>query len=162
MRCTPGGVLLAQVAEQLQPGTHLQHLLRRNPRLRQPPGRQQLAQMPGVGAVTLRTTLRPAGGRGVGRLGQVRLHSGTAQLLHHEPPAGAGLDRERRRRPGQVRLEPAAQQHPIRWSDPATPALAAAFIEVVEGDLPPVDVQSAYDPHQGPPQAPTVDAPTVR
>jgi hypothetical protein len=74
------------------------HLLRRDPRLRQPPASQQLAQMPGVGAVGLGPPLRAAGGRGVGRLGQMRLDPGTLQLLHHEPPAGAGLDRERRRR----------------------------------------------------------------
>jgi hypothetical protein len=105
--------------------------------------------VPGVGAVGFRAPLRAAGGRGVGRLGQMRLHPSTLQLLHDEPPAGAGLDRERRRRSGGVGLEPAAQQHPVRRGDPAPPGLAAALIQVVEGDLPPVDVQSAYDPHRG-------------
>ena len=105
--------------------------------------------MPGVGAVGLGPPLRPAGGRGVGRLGQMRLHSGTLQLLHDEPPAGAGLDRERRRRSVEVGLQPVPQQHPIRWCDPAAALVAGALIEVVEGDLPPVDVQSAYDPHRG-------------
>ncbi len=154
----PGGVLLAQVLEQLQPGAHLQHLLGRDPRLGQPPAGEQLAQMPGVGAVGLGPPLRPARGRGLGRLGQMRLHSATAQLLHHEPPTGAGLDRERRRRSVEVGLQPAAQQHPIRGCDPASALLAGALIEVVKGDLPPVNVQSAYDPHQGPPHAPTADA----
>ena len=37
----PGGVLLTQVAEQLQPGAHLQHLLRRDPRFRQPAAGEQ-------------------------------------------------------------------------------------------------------------------------
>jgi hypothetical protein len=150
----PGGVLLAQVLEQLQPGAHLQHLLGRDPRLGQSTAGEQIPQQPGVGAVGLRPPLRAAGGRGIGRLGQVRLHSGTLQLLHHEPPAGAGLDRERRRRPIDVRLEPATEQHPVRGGDPTPPYLAAALIAVVEGDLPPVNVQSAYDPHRGPPQAP--------
>jgi hypothetical protein len=41
-------------------------------------------------------------------------HSGTLRLLHDEPPTGASLDRERRRRPIEVDLQPAAQQQPIR------------------------------------------------
>src|SRR3954447_22854511 len=114
--------------------------------------------MSGVGAVGLRTPHGPAGGRGVGRLRQMRLDPGTLQLLHDEPPAGAGLDRERRRRSIDVRLEPATQQHPVRRGDATPPGLAAALIQIVEGDLPPVNVQSAYDPHRGPPQAPTADA----
>jgi hypothetical protein len=72
----PGGVLLAQVLEQLQPGAHLQHLLRRNPRLGQPAVGEQVPQQPGVGAVGLGPPFRPARGRGVGRLGQMRLGAG--------------------------------------------------------------------------------------
>ncbi len=55
----PGGVLLAQVPEQLQPGAHLQHLFRRDPRLRQPPAGKQLVQVPSVGAVGLRAPFGP-------------------------------------------------------------------------------------------------------
>src|SRR4051794_32392864 len=88
----------------------------------------------------------------------MRLDPGTLHLLHDEPPAGAGLDRERRRRPVDGGLQPAAQ-HPVRGGDPTPTGLAAALIQIVEGDLPPVNVQSAYDPHRGPPQAPTADAP---
>ncbi|WP_448628807.1 hypothetical protein [Geodermatophilus sp. URMC 64] len=88
--------------------------------------------------------------RGVGRLGQMRLDPGALQLLDHEPPAGAALDRERRRRarPGEQMLQPAAQQHPVGRSDSSVPGLAAALVEVVKGDLPPVDVEPAYDPHR--------------
>src|SRR4051794_32680586 len=89
----------------------------------------------------------------------MRFDPGTLHLLHDEPPAGAGLDRERRRRPVDGGLQPAAQQHPVRGGDSTPTGLAAALIEIVEGDLPPVNVQSAYDPHRGPPQAPTADAP---
>ena len=39
----PAGVLLAQVLEQLQPGAHLQHVRRRNPRFGQPPVGEQIA-----------------------------------------------------------------------------------------------------------------------
>jgi hypothetical protein len=80
--------------------------------------------VPGVGAVGLGPPLGPAGGGGVGRLGQMRLDSGTLQLLHDEPPAGAGLDRERRRPFRRIRGQPAAQQHPIGRGDPAPPALS--------------------------------------
>src|SRR3954454_21317156 len=104
--------------------------------------------MSGVGAVGLGTPLGPASGRGVGWLGQMRLDPGTLQLLHDEPPAGAGLDRERRRRPIDVRLQPATEQDPVGRGDPSPPYLAVALIAVVEGDLPPVNVQSAYDPHR--------------
>jgi hypothetical protein len=79
----------------------------------------------------------------------MRLNPGTAQLLHDEPPAGAGLDRERGRRVADRRFQPAAQHHPIGRSDPPAPDLAAALVRVVKGDLPPVNVQSAYDPHRG-------------
>jgi hypothetical protein len=92
-------VLLAQVLEQLQPGAHLQHVRRRDPRLGQPPVGEQLAQQSGVGAVGLGPPFRSARGRGVGRLGQMRLDPGALQLLDDEPPAGAALDRERRRVP---------------------------------------------------------------
>src|SRR3954468_5186045 len=102
--------------------------------------------MSGVGAVGLGTPLGPAGGRGVGRLGQMRLDPGTLQLLHDEPPSGAGLDRERRRRPAGGRLQPATPHNPDPRGDPAAPGLTAALIEVVKGDLPPMNVQSTYDP----------------
>jgi hypothetical protein len=80
----------------------------------------------------------------------MRLNAGALQLLHDEPPAGAALDRERRRRAGvgEQMLQPAAQQHPVGRSDPPVPGLAAALVEVVKGDLPPVDVEPAYDPHR--------------
>jgi hypothetical protein len=104
----------------------------------------------GVGAVGLRAPFRAAGGRGVGRLGQMRLDSGTLQLLHDEPPAGAGLDRERRRRPVDVRLEPATQQHPVRRGDATPPGLAAALIQIVWGaslipDIGPYKVRSGME-----------------
>jgi hypothetical protein len=62
----PGGVLLAEVFEQLQPGAHLQHLRRRDPRLGQPAVGQQLPQQLGVGPVGLRPTLRSTRSGGIG------------------------------------------------------------------------------------------------
>lgn len=46
-------------------------------------------------------------------------------------------------------LQPAAQQPPVGRGDPPVPGLAAALVEVVKGDLPPVNVEPAYDPHGG-------------
>jgi hypothetical protein len=87
----------------------------------------------------------------------MRLGPGALQFLDHEPPAGAPLDRERRRRAGvgDELLQPAAQQHPVGRGNPPVPGLAVALVEVVKGDLPPVNVQPAYDPHRGPPEAPS-------
>jgi hypothetical protein len=81
----------------------------------------------------------------------MRLGPGALQFLDHEPPAGAALDRERcrRARVGDQVLQPAAQQHPVGRGDPPVPGLAAALVELVKGDLPPVDVEPAYDPHGG-------------
>jgi hypothetical protein len=42
------------------------------------------------------------------------------------------------------------------------PGLAAALVEVVKGDLPPVNVEPAYDPHGASSSSTTVDAPRVR
>jgi len=63
--------------------------------------------------------------------------------------AASGRERRRRARVGERVLEPAAQQHAVGRGDPPVPGLAAALIEVVNGDLPPVDVQSATTPIGG-------------
>ena len=64
----PAGVLIPQILEQLQQTPYLQHLLRCDPRLGQPPRGQQLAQLPGVGPVGLGPPLRSTCRRGLGRL----------------------------------------------------------------------------------------------
>jgi hypothetical protein len=56
---------------------------------------QQLPQQLGVGLVGRGPPLGATQGRGLGRLGQVRLAPGGLQLLDHEPPARAPLHRER-------------------------------------------------------------------
>jgi hypothetical protein len=78
------------------------------------------------------------------------LHSNRQRLTAqgHVPPPGAPLDRERdiiaAGEPGQ----PAAQVLPAGRADLAAAHLPGAGIEIVEGDLFPVNVQPAYDGHR--------------
>jgi hypothetical protein len=79
-----------------QPDTRAQveQVLGRDPRLRQPADHQQLAQVPGVGAIALGALLGPPTRRGLGRLGQMHPRPDRLQLLDHEPPAGRRLQRD--------------------------------------------------------------------
>jgi hypothetical protein len=150
----PGGVLGPQVMVGLQQRPAFQDPAGRDPALRQPTLGQQHPQVPAVGLIGLGVPLAAAGGRGVGRLGQVRRDPGRGQLLGDVPPPGAPLDRERdvltAREPGQ----PGPQVLPVGRADLAAAYLPGLGVEVVEGDLLPVDIQPAYDGHSGPPQAP--------
>jgi hypothetical protein len=146
----PGGVLVTQVLEQLQHRPHLERVLRRDPRFGQPALGQQVAQRAGVYPVALRAALAPPGigVRSLRRLGQVRHDPRPGQLLHDIPPASAPFDREgglQAREPG----EPLTQPLPVRGLDPSPAHLAGLGIQVVEGDLLSVQIQSAYDAHQG-------------
>jgi hypothetical protein len=51
-------------------GAQLEQVLGRDPRFREPPDHQELAQMPCVRAIALGPFLRPAARRRLGRLGQ--------------------------------------------------------------------------------------------
>jgi hypothetical protein len=92
--------------------------------------------------------LRPAGERGVGRLGQMRRDAGRGQLLDHVPPPGAPLDRERDVLAAGEPRQPGAQVRPVGRGELATAYLPGRGVEVVEGDLCPVDIQPAYDGHR--------------
>jgi hypothetical protein len=92
--------------------------------------------------------LAAAGERGISRLGQMRRDAGRGQLLGDIPPPGAPLHRERDV-PGAVEpRQPGAQVFPVSWRDLAALHLPGAGVEVVEGDLLPVDIQPAYDGHR--------------
>jgi hypothetical protein len=141
-------VLAAQVVVGLQHRPAFQDAGGRDPAFRQPPFGQQHSQVPAVGLVGLGVPLAAAGKRGVGRLGQVRRDAGCGQLLGDIPPPGAALGRERdviaAGEPGQ----PGPQVLPVRRGDLAPAHLPGAGVEVVEGDLLPVDIQPAYDGHR--------------
>ena len=104
--------------------------------------------MPAVSLIGLGVPLAAPGERGIGRLGQVRRDPGRGQLLGDIPPPGAPLDRERdiitAGEPGQ----PGPQVLPVSRADLATAHLPGHGVEVVEGDLLPVDIQPAYDGHR--------------
>ena len=111
------------------------------------PGAQQLAQVAGVGAVGLGAPLGAAQRPGVGRLGQVRAEPGALQLLGDEPPAGGGLQRE----VGLLAVElskPGAQLQAGGRAELPAASLAGVGVDPVVGDLPPVDVEAAYDGHR--------------
>ena len=104
--------------------------------------------MPRVGLVGLGVPLAAAGERGVGRLGQVPGDPGRGQLLGHIPPARAPLQRERDVITAGEPRQPGPQVHPVGRGDLAAPHLPGHGVEVVEGDLLPVDIQPAYDGHR--------------
>jgi hypothetical protein len=137
-----------QIVIGLQQRPGLQDPGGRDPALRQPALGQQHPQMPGVGPVGLGVPLAAPGERSVGRLSQMRRDPGRGQFLGHIPPPGAPLDRERdiitAAEPGQ----PGPQVLPVRRADLPALHLPGHGVEVVEGDLFPVDIQPAYDRHR--------------
>ena len=106
---------------------------------------QQRPEVPGVGFVGPGVPLAAAGGGGVGRLAEVGGDPGRGQFLGDIPPPGASLHRERgvvtAGEPGQ----PGAQVRPAGRGDLAAFYLPGHGVEVVEGELLPVDIQPAYD-----------------
>src|SRR5690348_11276352 len=85
---------------------------------------------------------------GVRRLAQMRGDPGRGQLLGHIPPARAPLHRERGTvmagEPGQ----PGPHMLPAGRGDLAPLDLPGHGVQIVEGDLLPVDIQPAYDRHR--------------
>ena len=92
--------------------------------------------------------LAAAGKGGVSRLGDMRRDAGEGQLLGDVPPAGAPLQRERGVVAAGEPRQPRAQVRPVGGSDLAALNLSGHGVEVVEGDLFPVDVEPAYDGHR--------------
>jgi hypothetical protein len=144
----PGRVLAAQVVIQLQQRPALQDAGRRDPAFGQPALGQQLPQVPGVGPVGLGAPLAAPGGGRIGRLGQVHRDPGRGQLPGDVPPAGASLRRERDIPAAGEPRQPGPQVLPVSRGDLAALHLPGHGVEVVEGQLLPVDIQPAYDGHR--------------
>ena len=89
-----------------------------------------------------------AGERGAGRLGQVHPGPGRGHLPGDIPPPGTPRERERDvvapGEPGQ----PRPQVLPVRGRDLPARHLPRHCVEIVEGQLLPVNIQSAYDGHR--------------
>jgi hypothetical protein len=92
--------------------------------------------------------LAAAGEGSVGRLGDMRRDAGRGKLLGDIPPPGAPLHRERDILAAVEPRQPGPQVHPVGRADLAAPHLPGAGVEIVEGDLLPVDIQPAYDGHR--------------
>jgi len=104
--------------------------------------------MPGVGLVGLGVPLAAAGEGGVGRLGDMRPDAGRGQLPGDVPPAGTALQRERGIVPAGEPGQPGPQVRPVGRGDLAPPDLPGGGVQIVEGDLLPVNVEPAYDGHR--------------
>jgi hypothetical protein len=141
-------VLGPQVVVQLQQRPAFQDVAGRDPALRQPALGQQHPQVPAVGPVGLGVPLAAAGERGAGRLGQMRRDAGRGQLLSDIPPPGAPLNRECDVIAAAEPRQPGPQVHPVGRGDLAAAHLPGHGVEVVEGDLLPVNIQPAYDRHR--------------
>jgi hypothetical protein len=133
----------------------------RDPALREPALGQQLPQVPGISLTGLGAPLPAAGGSGVRRLAQMRRDASSSQLLSDIPPPGAPLHRERDVVPAGEPRQPGAQVRPVSRRDLAAPHLSGHGVEVVEGQLLPVDIQPAYDRHRDLLKLPRADRKSV-
>src|SRR6266545_869903 len=128
-------------------GADLLDVGRRDPRLGEATGEEELAQELGVGGVGLRPALTAPQGGGVGGLGEVGPDPGTVQFLHHVEPSGGPLEGEGHVLLPVEPLEPLPDVLPQGRLDPAPADLPGGAVDVVVGDLCSVHVQPAYDSH---------------
>src|SRR4051794_7885823 len=109
--------------------------------------------MAGVGAVGLGSLLVAPPRGGLGPLGQVNPRADLTQLLDDEPPAGRRLQRRLELLAGEV-LQEVADVIAVRGRHPGPAYLAGLGVDPVGRDLRTMLIESHYDRHTGPPQAP--------
>src|ERR687897_2364347 len=85
------------------------------------------------------------------------LDPGALEFLNHKTPARGGFQRECRPLVVRKAREPAAQVLAGGGTDLSAKEFAGLCLYAVEGDLLPMHVQSTYNVHPGPPQAPSAD-----
>src|SRR3954468_11898454 len=144
----PTGPLVQQILIEANHRTGLQHRLRGDPRLRDPPLREQLPQQPAVGAIGLGPALGPAPRGGFRRLGDMRLDPRPQQLLDHIAPPGAPLQREGHVRAAGETAQPGPQALPVRRRDPPRGDLSAVGVHVVERQLLAMNIDPTHNRHQ--------------
>jgi len=103
----PLAALIDERMAQADPGAQIEQVVGRNPGLGQAPDHPQLAQMPGVGAVSLGALLVAAPRRGLRWLGEMDVGTDRAQLLDDEPPARRRLQGDLEALAGEAPEEPA-------------------------------------------------------
>ena len=91
----------------------------------------------------------------LGGIGQVSGEAPPLDLLHDEAPAGRSLEREVGVGPGLELVQPLPHRLPGTRVDLAPLQLPGAEVNRPERDLTPVQVQTAYHLHVGPPRAPS-------
>src|SRR5215211_7971948 len=106
--------------------------------------------MTSVEAIGLGPLVAPLKGLGLRRLGQVRLDSGTLDLLEDVAPAGCSLHGDGDLLSGEPLcepIEPLSEALAVSGTDLASVYFAAVDLYVVEGDLLPMRVESTYNVH---------------
>jgi hypothetical protein len=131
----------------------IEDVLGRDPRLRQATDHHQPAQQPRVSAIGLRALLAPPSRGGLRRLGQMHPRAYPVQLLHDETPPSGGLQGHLELRTIKARQE-LAHALAMRRRDPRAGDFARHRVDPLRSDLRSVLVESQYDCHLGPPQAP--------
>ena len=90
----PLAALMRQRVTQPDLSAEIEQMIGRDPGLRQPSDRQQLANVPRVSAIALSALLVPSTSGGLGRLGQMHHRADLPQLIGDKPPAGRRLQRD--------------------------------------------------------------------
>ena len=142
----PLAAIVDQRVTQPNPGAQIEDVIRADPRVRQPPGQQQLAHVPSIGPVVLRALLVAAQRAGLRRLSQMWPGARPPQLLDHEPPAGRRLQCRLELHAIEPLKEPTGRLA-VRRRHPCPRNLTALGIDSLRCDLRPVLVQSHHDRH---------------
>ena len=109
---------------------------------------QQPPQVRRVGLAGLGMPLTATGSRGAAGSAHLRGAPGRGQLLGDIPPPGAPLQSERDTLTAAEPGQPGPQVHPVSRGDLAPLDLPRHGVEIVEGQLLPVDIQPACDGHR--------------
>jgi len=118
-----------------------------DPRFRDAPVDQELAQVPCVGLVGLGSPLAPSQAGRVRRLRDVSVDTRPLELFDDVAPARTALHGERHVVVAREALEPQSKLLTVSGQDPPRRHLTRFPIEVVERDLRPVNVERSYDGH---------------
>src|SRR5258708_6791295 len=100
-----------------------------------------------VAVVGLRAALPAPLGRCLGRVSEMSAMAGALDLLHDIPPPRRPLQDELALA-SRERRQPSADIRACRRRDPTPTHLPRLPVERLVRDLPPVNIQRAYDPHQ--------------
>ena len=111
----------------------------------------------GIGAVGLRSVLASSRRLSVGRVGEERCEANCRDLFDDVAPTRATLHCECYRAAlcssADLVFQPVPEPRPVRLPEASSPDLPGIDVQDVVGDLSPVQVESTYHAHEGPPCA---------